>query len=232
MSPGQVNAVTQANPTITQGTPAPAPTPQVVIDGRPLVGPRANLLAQRAARDELRSQRDNIAQDRKAIADRLRAGDAAKGADLAGLEKRITTLDEQILAIEKQIALADAEVAKAAGVPGATIEPPFRNNSGDIGESAVAALFVVVVLLPLSIAFARRIWRRGSAVMTSIPRELAERLTRIEEAVDTMAIEVERIGEGQRFVTHLFVENGPPNALGAGAMEPVEVRERERVRRD
>lgn len=37
----------------------------------------------------------------------------------------------------------------------------------------------------------------------------AGRLQRLEQAVDTIAIEVERLGEGQRFVTKLLVERDP-----------------------
>jgi len=36
--------------------------------------------------------------------------------------------------------------------------------------------------------------------------ELEARLSRIEEAVETIAIEMERMGEGQRFVTKLLAE--------------------------
>ncbi len=36
--------------------------------------------------------------------------------------------------------------------------------------------------------------------------DLEARLDRIEQAVDTIAIEMERIGEGQRFVTKLLAE--------------------------
>lgn len=36
--------------------------------------------------------------------------------------------------------------------------------------------------------------------------ELAERLTRIETAVDSTALEVERVAEGQRFTTRLLAE--------------------------
>ena len=36
--------------------------------------------------------------------------------------------------------------------------------------------------------------------------ELEDRLERIEQAVDTIAVEMERIGEGQRFVTKLLAE--------------------------
>jgi len=82
-------------------------------------------------------------------------------------------------------------------------------------------------LLPLSIALARRIWRRGVATITQLPGELMERLTRLEQGVDAVAVEVERIGESQRYMARMFGENGSPRAIGAGAAEPVEVKARE-----
>jgi hypothetical protein len=45
------------------------------------------------------------------------------------------------------------------------------------------------------------------------------RLTRIEEAVETIAIEIERMGEGQRFVTKLLTERAPPE-LAEGSTNP------------
>lgn len=39
--------------------------------------------------------------------------------------------------------------------------------------------------------------------------ELQQRLERIEQAIDAMAVEVERIAEGQRFVTRLLAEKAP-----------------------
>jgi hypothetical protein len=52
------------------------------------------------------------------------------------------------------------------------------------------------------------------------PRELVqmdERLHRIEQAIDAMAVEVERISEGQRFTTKLLADRlKEPSALPAG----------------
>lgn len=41
--------------------------------------------------------------------------------------------------------------------------------------------------------------------------EMAQRLARIEQAVDATSVEVERISEGQRFTTKLLVEKGHQN---------------------
>jgi hypothetical protein len=82
-------------------------------------------------------------------------------------------------------------------------------------------MFIVVVFLPLSIAFARRIWRRSATAVTSFPRELMDRLQRLEQMSEATSIEVERIGEGQRFLTRLLTESEGARALGTGAAKPV-----------
>ena len=66
-----------------------------------------------------------------------------------------------------------------------------------------AMVAIIAVGAPLARAFARRM-ERDSKV--KIAPEIASRLERIEQAVDSIAIEVERISEGQRFTTKLLTE--------------------------
>jgi hypothetical protein len=64
------------------------------------------------------------------------------------------------------------------------------------------------------------------------PHELTNRLTHLEQSVDAVAIEVERIGEGQRFMNRVFAERGTPRAAGEAGAEPVEAQTREPARPD
>ncbi len=59
------------------------------------------------------------------------------------------------------------------------------------------------------------------------PRELTDRLAHLEQSIDAIAIEVERIGEGQRFLTRVLTENDTSRAPGEGGAEPIESRGRE-----
>jgi hypothetical protein len=59
---------------------------------------------------------------------------------------------------------------------------------------------------------ARGIWRRGEREIPADSHELTDRLTQLERSLDAAAIEVERIGEGQRFMTRLFTEHETPRA--------------------
>ena len=68
----------------------------------------------------------------------------------------------------------------------------------------------MIVVLALGIPFVRalsRRWERES-LQPKTPPEVAARLERIEHAVEAVAIEVERISEGQRFTTKLLSERG------------------------
>jgi len=49
-----------------------------------------------------------------------------------------------------------------------------------------------------------------------------QRLGRLEQGMEATAIEIERIGEGQRFLTRLFTEGTPARALGPSPAELVE----------
>jgi hypothetical protein len=179
--------------------------------------------AARAQRNELRSQLGNLEEKRRAIASRLREGEVS-GADKAGLEARLTDHDARILSMNKELAAADARVAQTAGVPGAIQDTRSNFNRNGPPEEVIVMGFVLAMtmILPISIALARRIWRRGTPASASAPmsRELDDRLGRLEQAMDAVAVEVERVGEGQRFVTRV---------LGSGAAEPLAVRLREGI---
>jgi hypothetical protein len=152
---------------------------------------------------------------------------AADSPDRKPLEDRVATLDTRIKAVDQMMAGNAAQLAQAAAIPGAIVErPPMNPNRNGPPEEVyvVGTIFMLITLLPLSIALARRIWRRSAAVVTSFPKELSDRLLRLEHMTEATSLEVERIGEGQRFLTKLFTEGEGARALGAGAARPVETR--------
>ena len=76
-------------------------------------------------------------------------------------------------------------------------------------ENISIAFFVmvgaVIIGLPLMRAIARRI-DRGAPPPAVIPNELRQQLQQLSSSVDAIAIEVERISEGQRFTTKMLAE--------------------------
>jgi len=109
------------------------------------------------------------------------------------------------------------------GVPADMIPP----QAVDISVAFFVMIAFVIVGLPLARAFARRMDRKGQPAPAS---EIAPRLDRIEQAVEAIAIEVERISEGQRFTTKAIADlRGLPASNPIGGNWPAGAREPERV---
>ena len=190
------------------------------------------LEAARAQRSELRNQLDRAEERREELQDQLNSQESPlTPVDRAGIEARLKETDARIAALDQQIAAADQQVAQAAAVPGATTEPPrpIIQRTGPPEEAWVlGGMFIFFVMMPIAIAQARRLWRRPTATTTEMPAELTDRLNRLEQAVDAVAVELERVGEGQRYVTRVFTEG--QKALGSPSADPLEVRQREALR--
>ena len=123
------------------------------------------------------------------------------------------------------------EQARAQGVERIVVQPQFGDNvippqAVDISLAFFFTIAFIAVGLPLARAFARRMDRRGAAAPDP---EITPRLDRIEQAIEAIAIEVERVSEGQRYTTKAISDlRGLPSSSSLGAW-PAGGREAERV---
>jgi hypothetical protein len=149
--------------------------------------------------------------------------EGAPAAAQPGLEQQLASVQQQIVGIEGQITATQAQIGIAVNTHATTSAPddynyPVRDiHHGPDPAAVVTGLIVIFVLAPISWALARRILRR-SVPAAALPPTLGEmpgRLERLEQAVDTVAIEIERISESQRFLTKLMAERQPA-ALSKG----------------
>jgi hypothetical protein len=85
---------------------------------------------------------------------------------------------------------------------------------------AILSAPVIAIGLPIARAFARRI--EAQAAQPRVPADVVDRLARMEQAIDAIAVEVERISEAQRFTTRLLVDGSNPavGALGTAGSHP------------
>ncbi|WP_411278444.1 hypothetical protein [Gemmatimonas sp.] len=98
-----------------------------------------------------------------------------------------------------------ATTAIASPTPSATrSRTQVPDGMVDIVQAGAAMLAFIVVGGPLARALARWIEKRSNSTPTTVSAELTKRLAAIEQAVDSVAVEVERISEGQRFTTKLL----------------------------
>ena len=227
-------------------TPAPAPQPGQVTSISALQEQVASYAQQLAG---LRAQRNVLQRQISASTD---------GTTRAALELRKVPLEQQIAQTEIDLESARAQLRSRQSqytVQNDFRPPPRRGMDPDVAAGLLFA-FIFAVLMPISIAIARRIWRGKKDVAPRVEDSLSPRFDRLEQAVDAIAIEVERISEGQRFVTKVLVERPgserpstvrptqasekndatsvaepkPFLALGAGPAEPIRVAERQAVR--
>jgi hypothetical protein len=87
-------------------------------------------------------------------------------------------------------------------------------NGHHVGPLSAIGLTVISVLTAIHMFLDRR---KADLPNQSLGR-LEDRLSRIQDQLDSVAIEVERIGEGQRFLTKLGAERSRP-ALPASDSE-------------
>jgi hypothetical protein len=86
----------------------------------------------------------------------------------------------------------------------------------DPGKVIVAVSFfgTVAYVVRLLVLNARAVMSRGSSTTQSIVVD-DDRMTRLEQAVESIALEVERISEGQRFTTKLLADRAQADLLRA-----------------
>jgi hypothetical protein len=173
-----------------------------------------DVAALRARASELSNQLRSATNSRSEVQRQLRG---ATGADRAGLEQRLGVLDARIARLEGTLEDNGTQLASLAASRTAGSQPAFpgdnfsRNRAMD---NLVPIVIVLFVLSPIAVSISRMFWKRGSMPKHSVQSpENAQRLERMEQAIDSIAIEIERVSEGQRFVTRLMSDR--QNALGA-----------------
>jgi len=238
-------------------TPAQTPAPRAPAPGVELPGIEA-LQTQMA---EISGQLAGWRAERSMVQQQLRnnRSDVANRPDVvaryAELSAKIAKGEADIDRMRSQVATLQGVTRNQVTESGVLVppSPPYQRRGPDpdmvFGMGFVLAMSLVV---PISIAIAKRIWRGKRDTGPIIEDRVSARMDRLEQAVDTIAVEIERISEGQRFVTKVLAErpaatNNAPAApesnnaaglgeakpflaLGAGPIEPIRMAERQAVR--
>jgi hypothetical protein len=213
-------------------TPTPPARPTIVVQDAPGVGTFSittpmsarEVAAIKAQRDELSNQLQSVDSRRSRLLSQLRqTGDPTA---IKGLEDRLALLDKRQLQLESDIATTGQQLTSAPAGLAASTNAPLVAGLGSGQVVAISIVGIIFVLAPLTMGFARTIWKRANkpGLPPTAFTETAQRLERLESAVDTIAVEIERISEGQRFVTKLLSEGSPASSLLAAQRSPEALR--------
>ena len=200
---------------------------------------RAEFEALAALRGELRSQVGTTTQLRQELTNQV-AQAAAVGdngsigklqARIRSLDVRSATLEQRLLQIDDAISAAiargivtgpseaDAAVPAVPAVPPMTAFPPvFENPNAKFGEEVLASVVLGMTLLFTFVGMLihRRAWRRAEKKFAVTGSGGPAELQQLQQAVDVIAVEVERIAEGQRYVSKLLNERFESPSLPDG----------------
>jgi hypothetical protein len=180
---------------------------------------------------ELRARADGLklrASDLEVRRTQLNQQRAALGADVspATVDKQLADVQHDLSSTYIQLEstnqeIHDVEMARDGARLGITVQQP-RPPEPLIGREQVmmGGFATFLLLVPIVLAYTRRIWRRGAVVPLDLDN--SPRLQRLEQAIESIALEVERIGEGQRFTTKLLADR-QPDAARISAMPRKEV---------
>jgi hypothetical protein len=159
--------------------------------------------------EKLTDYRDNLARD---LNERT-------GADREGIEARLRQTDTQIQQVQTDLMSVSKDVAEAAPSQLAeTVQTVYRGfDEGEmVGAGFAGAGIMFALFLPLLVRTFRR--RRYVAPGTSsgqAPTIGNERIERMEMAIDSIAVEMERVSENQRFMTRLMTETQLAGTIAA-----------------
>ena len=208
-------------------TPPPIPqTPTVTVpgsDGKPIAIPipvtQHDVDVLLGRRSELGTQMNSANDRRNELSRSLR--NARPGPDQAGIETRISQLDARIMSIESEMAgVGRALSAAPSGLQQTTSSTAPSPRFGPFSSNQITGLGVVGIIFvaaPLVISMALIAMKRAARPPTpQLPKDVSDRLERMEQGIEAVALEVERIGEGQRFVTQWMSDRAQRAALHEG----------------
>ena len=203
-------------------------------DGKPmtLVIPQTHDEMQQlmSRRSQLSDQLDNVTDRRNDLVEQLRT---APNAAEPGLTAQLKVLNDRVVQLETDLAVTGRQIAAASPEVSSMAEersqPDDENGSFQDGVGAGVAGSVVVATVMLFL-FRRRLRRTGVGRSPQLAADATPRLARLEQGMDAIAIEVERISEGQRFVTRLLSESHGVTGPAQRGGDPTTLNARDQTR--
>ena len=177
-------------------------------DGKPLTLQipltRADVRELTARRNAISDQLSNVSSRRSELAEEIAT--TTDGASRVGLQDRLRLLDSRILQLETDLATTGQQLAAApSGLQLETLQSQGDPDEGFV-EGVMAGGFSVLAAGSILVFFMRRRWKRRGRVVPQGTVAESARMERLENGMEAIAIEIERISEGQRFVTKLLSE--------------------------
>lgn len=193
---------------------------------------RAELDALDMKRTELRRQLESNIERRALLGEQMRQSQGTTAqrdieARIKALDDRSANIDQQLNQIDDVVSAALASgitvdrsregvtIVRPGGQQGITILPPRFGRDTSVSIAQVM-FFEGLGFMLLGLILWRVLRRRGPASAVRLAPEESGRLEQLQRSIDVIALEVERISEGQRYVTKVLGEKQPVISSRAG----------------
>lgn len=207
--------------------PPQQPQTSLPVSQTPVPQSAAELDALKEKTAELRRQLEVMTERRHELTEQLRQSDLASR---PGLQSRLKVLDDRSARLETEILQAHDAISNAAarGVTSTPAPDPFtlltqaaQSRRPDVGQVVATTMFVEAVgFVLLGFVLWQFYFKRAAAKFARPAVDSSNRLDQLQNAVDSIAVEVERISENQRYVTKVLNEKLQP-AIGAGEAQHI-----------
>lgn len=172
------------------------PNENVVTELLPLLGHRT----------QLRMDMQSLEERQMQLAKRL---EQTSGREHQVIETQLSSVEQQLEATRVAISVIDARLSGQPQVVTHTataIAPPqVFVGGGGLSDEFIWANYGSVVLIALLmvgvLGYMRRIARVTREAMAAIERQVSSQHATLASGIDAIAVEVERLGEGQRFMS-------------------------------
>lgn len=186
---------------------------------------------------EIRARRNQLDEQRQVASPAQRPAIEARIAELdarsARLDRELESLNDQIAALlaRRTAAAAGQDGAQGVGqgpqvirIPQISIPPmDFGGRQRDADMRQIGGIMAAeaVALVLIGVVFWRMGMKRMREQIDRMFSSQSQQMNQLQQAVDTVAIEVERISEGQRYVAKVLSEGSPASALPQGRKDAV-----------
>lgn len=172
----------------------------------------SNLIPLLGHRSSLRMDLENFGERREALERRLNQTAGAEheriAGELASLERQIHSTQLALEVVDRQLAGHNAPLPALPPMEAITVETPqiytvngpFDREIIFIGSAGILLTLGMVAIL----FYMRRLARATKEALSLIENQIASQHATLASGIDAIAVEVERLGEGQRFMSKVL----------------------------
>ena len=155
---------------------------------------------------------------------RLERDAATRGSEREAIDRALERLDTRIEKLQGSLEKLNRQLTTQDGprvFTGVTTTPPTPRfppvDRFDPAPMVISVVGIIFVGFPIALALTRLLWKRATnappAAMTAAQNQ---RFDHLQQSVEAIAIEVERISENQRYLTRLLAEPKQNASVGGG----------------